>query len=148
MAEDSSIIHLLKEHDLRITSSRMDTLRVFANHHFALSQPELEKNLGDEYDRVTIYRTLTSFLEKGLIHKVLDDAGAAKYALCTHEHSNHEHQDEHIHFKCTQCGNTHCIESLNMPPFAPPEGYTFFDTQVLIHGLCPECNARLMSNIA
>ena len=148
MTPESTILNLLKEHELRITNSRMDTLRVFVSNHFALSQPELEKNLGDEYDRVTIYRTLTSFLEKGLIHKVLDDAGAAKYALCKHAHNDHEHSDEHIHFKCVQCGNTHCIESLQLPDFNAPGGYKFLDTQILIHGLCPECNAKAMANAA
>ncbi len=148
MTTEPTIINLLKDHDLRITNSRMDTLRVFVSNHFALSQPELEKNLGDEYDRVTIYRTLTSFLEKGLIHKVLDDAGAAKYALCTHEHSGHEHSDEHIHFKCVQCGNTNCLDSLQLPGMVAPEGYTFLDTQILIHGLCPECNRKGAANMA
>jgi len=148
VAGEPTILNLLKEHDLRITNSRIDTLGVFVNNHFAMSQPELEKNLGDEYDRVTIYRTLTSFLEKGLIHKVLDDAGAAKYALCTHSHNTREHADEHIHFKCVQCGNTHCIENLHLPDFSAPAGYTFFDTQILIHGLCPECNTKGIAKIA
>ena len=76
--------NLLKEHDLRLTPSRLETLKVFIRHDYALSQPDLEKDLGDDFDRVTLYRTLTSFREKGVIHKVLDDAGATKYALCSH----------------------------------------------------------------
>lgn len=136
---ESTAIDLLKKHDLRITGSRICTLQVFLANDFALSQPDLEKDLGEEFDRVTIYRTLTSFLEKGLIHKVPDDAGATKYALCSAHCSKHEHKDEHIHFKCVSCANTHCLDELPFPHFKAPQGYTFLDTHILIQGVCRSC---------
>lgn len=136
-------IHLLKEHNLRVTDSRAQILKVFLEKSFALSQPDLERALGDAFDRVTIYRTLTSFVENGLLHKVLDDAGASKFALCTHSHETEAHADEHIHFKCTQCNNTHCLDQLGFPHFAAPAGYSFSNTNVLIQGICPNCGKKV-----
>ena len=134
-------VTLLKKHSLRITPSRNEIVGVFIKHGYALSQPEIERALGEKFDRVTIYRTLTSFLESGLIHKVLDDSGASRYALCTHsEEESEAHSDEHIHFKCLECGNTLCLEDLVFPHFKAPKGYDFVSTNVLIEGRCPKCS--------
>jgi Fur family ferric uptake transcriptional regulator len=130
---------LLKEHDLRVTDSRAQVLDVFMGQGLALSQPDIERALGDDFDRVTIYRSLTAFLEKGLIHKVLDDSGAAKFALCIHDQETHKHNDSHVHFKCMECGTTKCMDELGFPDFKAPEGYSFESTNVLVQGICPKC---------
>jgi Fur family ferric uptake transcriptional regulator len=106
---------------------------------YALSQPDIERGLGENFDRVTIYRTLTSFMDKGVIHKVPDDSGLAKYALCRQDCETHVHHDRHIHFKCNGCGNTSCLENFPFPDFKAPAGYVFTDTNVLIQGICPDC---------
>jgi Fur family ferric uptake transcriptional regulator len=109
--------------------------------HAAISQPELERDLGKEFDRVTLYRTLSSFVEAGLLHKVPDDEGLARYALCSGCNSN-SHSHEHVHFKCTACGNTLCIDSVKVPRIAAPEGYVFEEMSFLVQGLCPACNKK------
>jgi len=140
MMELQDTVHeLLKNHDLRVTGCRLETLKLFAAQAVALSQPDIERALGEQFDRVTIYRTLTSFLDKGVVHKVLDDSGVAKYALCSQACEIHEHTDEHIHFKCTSCGATVCIDDLPFPEFNAPKGYTFLNTSILIQGICPQC---------
>ena len=58
------------------------------------------------FDRVTLYRTIKQFEEKGLIHEVIDTKGQAKYALCVTECTTHEHHDDHLHFHCSQCDRT------------------------------------------
>jgi Fur family ferric uptake transcriptional regulator len=70
---------------------------------------------------------------------VLDDSGAAKFALCIHSHETHMHNDSHVHFKCTECGITQCLDELGFPDFKAPKGYTFSSTNVLVQGLCPRC---------
>ena len=94
----------LKEYDLRSTGCRKDVLKLFFSEPYALSQAFLEDNLHHQYDRVTIYRTLRSFLDAGFIHKVLDDAGVVKYALCSEDCEPEHHHDSHVHFKCKKCG--------------------------------------------
>lgn len=138
----SKAITILSNHSLRRTAPRQAVLEVFVKGESALSQPEIEQLLKDQCDRVTIYRTLTTFLDNGLIHKVLDDAGAAKYALCAHDCDNHEkHQHNHVHFKCELCGQTRCLDQVHAPEFNLPKGFVVRDTNVLLQGVCADCDA-------
>lgn len=130
---------VLKRHAIRRTNCRIDILQEFIGSSRALSQPDLERAMGESYDRVTIYRTLTLYLDKGLIHKVLDDTGAMKYALCQDTCSDHSHNHEHVHFKCVACGNTICIETVEVPPIKLPAGYQLQETNLLLSGVCKEC---------
>jgi Fur family ferric uptake transcriptional regulator len=131
----------LKGHHLRTTTCREDVLSAFINKKNALSHGDLEGTLGESYDRVTIYRTLKTFLEKGIIHKVLDDEGL-RYALCTNQCSEEKHHHDHIHFKCNACGKTNCLENLHIPGVALPKGYRAASFNLLIQGTCPECIAE------
>src|SRR4051812_2193161 len=90
---------ILKAFRLRNTSSRADILHLFLAHPYALSYSDIEKQVAETYDRVTVYRTLKTFLDKGVVHKVLDDAGGLKYALCKEHCTSKEHHHEHVHFK-------------------------------------------------
>ncbi len=135
------LIQLMHKHDIRNTDGRMAVLAHFDKSRHALSQPDLEKALGDQYDRVTIYRTLTLYLEKGILHKVLDDSGAMKYALCPDACGAHDHRHDHVHFKCLRCGNTNCIEDLEVPHLVLPKGYTLTEANFLLSGVCQACNA-------
>ena len=131
---------ILKDFRLRTTSSRTDILQLFLEHPYALSYSDIEKQVAETYDRVTVYRTLKTFLDKGLVHKVLDDAGGLKYALCKEHCSTAEHHHEHVHFKCTQCGQTNCLEDVKIPEVLLPKGYKVRELNLLIQGVCMECD--------
>ena len=109
---------------------------------YAQSQGDIEQKLSKQFDRVTIYRTLKSFLGSGIIHKVLDDEGGVKYALCKelcHHTDGHVHQHDHVHFKCLSCGHTTCLEEVEIPKIELPEGYSKQDSNLLIQGICGNC---------
>lgn len=132
----------LREFDLRHTGCRADILQSFQSYDYALSQGNLEELFGQRFDRVTIYRTLKTFVEKGIIHKVLDDEGGTKYALCKVSECSHEnHHHDHVHFKCLACGNTTCIETVHIPAINLPEGYKRTEVNMLVQGTCPSCVA-------
>jgi len=130
---------ILKEHGLRLTDSRKEVLEVFLKKKFAISHSFLEDQLKASHDRVTIYRTLYSFLDKGIVHKVLDEGGSSKYALCA-TCTHHQHSHDHVHFKCEVCGQTNCIDTIHVPQFALPKGYLAKETGILIQGICNQCN--------
>ena len=134
----SSTAEILKENQLRVTSCRRDVLRTFLQRKIALSHADLEDALKESFDRVTIYRTLKTFLANDLIHKVLDDSGVTKYALCLHEVQSHDH--EHVHFKCEKCGQTNCIEEVSLPQISLPKGYIGKEQNLLVHGICKNCS--------
>ena len=92
---------LLKDFNLRSTPNRQEILHLFLRKNYALSHGDIEKEIDNSLDRVTVYRTLKTFLDKGLIHKVLDDEGALKYALCNEA--------------CTTAGHHHDLCISNAP---------------------------------
>ena len=137
----SELKSTLKKHQLRITDCRMDVLEFFQQHHKALALKDLEERF-QEYDRVTLYRTLHSFEENGLLHKIPGDSGSAVYGLCNDcEASSHHHN--HMHFKCNNCGTTECIDTqFDVPVVNLPKNYQLTDMDVIVNGICESCNAN------
>ena len=136
-----SSTYSLSDFDLRSTPCRIDVLSSFQAVDFALSQGDIEHKLSVQYDRVTIYRTLKTFLSSGLLHKVLDDNGGVKYALCKElcHLGDHHHQHDHVHFKCNQCGQTTCLETVHIPTIVLPAGFIKQESNLLIQGVCTSC---------
>lgn len=130
---------LLKNFRLRSTPSRQEILHLFLRKEYALSHGDIEKEINNDLDRVTVYRTLKTFLDRGLIHKVLDDEGALKYALCNEACSTAEHHHNHVHFKCTKCGQTNCL-NIEIPSVKLPKGYKPTELNLLIQGVCESCS--------
>lgn len=136
----STPLHILKSHCLRITDCRLVIIQEFLDKKVALAHADLEDTLNNKFDRVTIYRTLKTFLEKDLIHKVLDDSGGAKYAFCTHHEATHQHNHEHVHFKCEKCEETTCLESISLPRIPLPKGFEKKEMSLLVQGICEKCH--------
>lgn len=131
---------LLKTFRLRSTPNRQEILHLFLDRNYALSHNDIEKAINNELDRVTVYRTLKTFLDKGLIHKVLDDEGSLKYALCNEACTTAGHHHDHVHFKCTKCGQTNCLD-IEVPTIKLPKGYKPNEFNLLIQGVCQQCSA-------
>ncbi len=129
---------ILRAHRLRLTPGRKAILGLFIRRKHALSHADIERWLQPRYDRVTVYRTLRTFLKRGLIHKVLDDEGALKYALCSDTCTATTHHHNHVHFKCNRCGETSCLE-VDIPPVHLPRGYRASEWNLLIQGVCHKC---------
>ena len=130
---------LLKSHQLRVTDVRKSCIRSLQRSSGALSSSELEKELNG-VDRITLYRTLISFEECGLIHHSIDASGQKKYALCAEHCDEHEHHDNHVHFHCTECGNTNCLDNEVPSDLKLPAGYQISDIQFNVMGVCPKCH--------
>lgn len=137
-AQKENVSQTLRKHNLRITDTRTMVLGEFMNGNRALKQTDLENKLGKNFDRVTIYRTLNSFLESGIIHKIPDDSGVTQYALCDNCDVHHHH-DEHIHFKCVSCSKLECLDHYTVPKFDVPQGYTIQTADLVVTGVCAEC---------
>ena len=131
---------LLQDFNLRNTNQREEILEIFLDHKHALSHADIEKKVGTSIDRVTVYRTLKTFLSKGVVHKVLDDCGVVKYALCKNTCTTQDHRHDHVHFKCVECGVTHCLESVVVPEIRIPTGFEKLESNLLMIGICENCN--------
>jgi Fur family ferric uptake transcriptional regulator len=129
---------LLKDFELRATPGRQEVLQIFLKNSFALAHGDIERSMPADFDRVTLYRTLKTFLDKGLVHKVLDDEGGLKYALCNKACTVEGHHHNHAHFKCTVCSQTSCLE-VEIPGIKLPKGFRAVETNLLIQGTCGNC---------
>jgi Fur family ferric uptake transcriptional regulator len=130
---------LLEKHHLKKTAPRLKVLSMLAKKNVATSQPDLE-GVMDDIDRVTLYRILSAFEEKGIIHKVFDLNGTANYAMCSSGCGEDHHHDEHLHFNCTNCKNVYCLDDLHLPEINLPKGFKAEGFTLYASGLCPKCN--------
>lgn len=87
----------LKKASLKITPARVAAMKLFkcSNHPIDVRYiiGDLAKNL--DVNRVTVYRIINTFTEKGLLKKVEFGEGKARYEL---------KKEEHHHLICQKCG--------------------------------------------
>ena len=136
---DKEIAEILKRNQLSVTASRKRILELFLAHNGALAHGDIEKKTGEKFDRVTVYRTLHSFLEKGIIHTIPTADNSIRYALCKDNCSEGHHHDNHIHFLCKDCGTTICLDNVNIPDVKLPVGFQQQQVEVVVSGVCKDC---------
>ncbi len=137
---EKPIEDLLKRNSLSLTDSRKKILGLFLDAHGALSHGVIEKTMGETMDRVTIYRTLQVFVEKGIIHTIPTNDNSIRYALCKDECEGGHHHDHHVHFVCTKCGTTTCLDDVLVPEVKLPKGFKPNLSEMVVSGKCDNCN--------
>jgi Fur family ferric uptake transcriptional regulator len=141
MAKSLDVIaQTLIRHGLRQTPVRLGVLRALQAAPYALSGHEIEQLLGPGTDRITLYRTLRSFEEKGLIHRVIDASDIVRYAACSRECTEHVHADNHVHFKCTRCTHIYCLNQVAIPAVTLPGSFQAVHRDYLLSGVCEQCH--------
>lgn len=130
---------ILKNHKIRLTATRQKILDLFIEAENALSNEDIEKKI-ENLDRITLYRTLKTFEESGIIHKIPNSDNAPLYAICHENCSEHQHLDSHGHFHCLQCGKTVCMDSTDVPLINVPEGFIIEQKHLILEGKCASCS--------
>lgn len=130
---------ILKNKKLRVTPFRIEVLNLFLKNTTAISVQYIEHNLVD-FDRITLYRTIKSFLENGVIHEIVMPGDIKKLALCPNECSadNHTHLKQHLHFRCDACENIYCIDLNDFPTLEIPN-FQLNSVEIQGSGLCETC---------
>jgi Fur family peroxide stress response transcriptional regulator len=81
--------------------------------------------------RTSIYNTMTTMENVGLIRKLTTEGNELRYDADTRNHG---------HFKCESCGEVFDIEiDLPEPNAAALKGFEISRQDLLIWGLCPDC---------
>lgn len=135
----SEVIAILKKNQLSITASRDKILSLFLTAKGALSHADIEKQTGSGFDRVTVYRTLQTFVDKGLIHLIPTTDNSIKYALCKDNCEAGHHHDDHVHFICDSCSKTICLDTVTVPAVQLPDGFLPKNAQMVVNGTCDDC---------
>lgn len=136
---NTDLNQILIDHNLKQTRQRVVVLNEIIGKDAAVSQPELEKKLGKEIDRVTLYRILNVYEEKGILHKIIDANGTFNYAVCTGKCTTNHHVDEHLHFNCNRCKKIYCL-NVRIPKIDVPSGFTADSMNLIAYGICDKCS--------
>lgn len=107
--------------NIKPTAMRELVLKVLTEQNRAISLADIEQKF-DNADKTTLYRTLKTFEENKLIHSIDDGTGSLKYALCKESCQCHP-EDLHVHFLCTKCQHTYCLNDISIPSIDLPMNF-------------------------
>ena len=88
--------NILKINGFKSTPSRISILELFSSDCKPVNAEDIFRKVNKITDQVTVYRTLNSFEEKGILRRVDLRKGSAYYELNTKHH--------HHHIVCKKCG--------------------------------------------
>jgi Fur family ferric uptake transcriptional regulator len=128
----------LKRAGLARTSQRLAVLGRLIDAPGPLSVRDIfTATRGEQLDRVTIYRILSSLRKGGIIREIDTGSGIAHYEMAC------LHNPIHPHFHCRLCGCLTCLPALTLSQiwewFARPFGSTIENVNVHITGVCGPC---------
>src|SRR5690606_23460259 len=112
----------LEDNRVRPTAMRILLYKIMGLKKVAVALTDIE-NAFTKADRTTLYRTLKTCEEKGIVHQIDDGTGISKYALCEVGCNCEMEQDLHLHFHCSNCNETVCLTQHKIPHINLPEGY-------------------------
>jgi Fur family ferric uptake transcriptional regulator len=88
----SRMISLLRNANVRITDQRIALLSVISeanDHPDVLELQKRAKKICPSISLATVYRTLLSLLESGVVHRNSFEGGGARYEMAREEHHDH-----------------------------------------------------------
>jgi len=133
------VLSILKKNQLSVTEGRKKILELFMNSEGALAHSDIEASTDAAFDRVTVYRTLQTFVEKGIVHHIPTTDNSVLYALCKDECEAGDHHDHHVHFICNSCHKTICLEDVVIPQVKLPKGFAPQHAEMVVNGICGDC---------
>jgi Fur family ferric uptake transcriptional regulator len=128
----------LVDRGIHVTAVRLLVFKAMLNHPRAFSLADMEEKL-ESVDKSTLSRTIKLFHEKLLIHSIDDGSGSTKYSACSSDCSCCLN-DLHVHFYCTRCRQTCCLENIAIPPVPLPPGFQLESVNFVFKGLCDKCS--------
>lgn len=131
--------NIFKKNNLSVTAGRKKILELFLKSEGALAHADIERTTGEHFDRVTVYRTLQTFVDKGIIHLIPTTDNSILYALCKDDCEAGHHHDNHVHFVCDECEKTICLEEVTVPEVKLPKGFKPKHAEMVVNGVCDDC---------
>ncbi len=139
---------VLHAHGLRRMPSRIAVLTMLELFgHMSVGEihrhlSEAERGDGPPPDLATVYRTVTTLVERGILHTLTADGGLAKYGLIG---------DPHHHGVCTECGSITELSVARLVSLLEQvnEGNSFRlseETSLTVPGLCGNCHSKDQRN--
>ena len=136
---------LLRSRGLRRMPSRIAVLAALEPVHGHLSVADIHQRIlatapegAHRPDLATVYRTVTTLVDKGVLHALAVEGGVSTYGLT---------EKPHHHAVCTGCGTMIEVPATRLSTALEHarEGSSFTLSEqagLTLHGLCPNCQRR------
>ena len=131
---------ILAKNGISRTHFRSELLDFFYSSSVSLSVEDILEHFGNKINKVTVYRSLESFEQKGLIHQVPDTNNLKRYSLCREDECHPGlHKHNHGHFICYSCNQTFCLEEIKSPEIICLKGFYIQELKLTAEGYCKNC---------
>ena len=131
----SKALELIQAQAQTPTSARVLVLDTLLSASLPLSHPEIQKQITEPIDRVTIYRVLDWLSTQGFVHSVISPDKTRRFKANTH-HTQHQH----AHFECTVCGQVYCLDKVDDAiTLSLPDRFIAKNIHLSINGICANC---------
>lgn len=130
---------LLREHNVQVTAQRLAVLRAVSVHPHCTADDVAEDVRAEigTISRQSVYDTLATLTEKGLVRRIQPSGSAALY--------EDRVGDNHHHLICRTCKKLIDVDCAagGAPCLTPSAdaGYQIDEAEVVYWGTCPECIA-------
>ncbi len=142
MSSQDAIIDDMMHHGIKPTANRILIAAALRDALRPLSMMEMEQRL-ESVDKSVISRTMALFRDRRYVHVLPDGGDGFRYELChAREHgedASRRDSDTHVHFYCTRCRRTLCLEHIPIPSVPLPDGYAEESSYYMVTGICPDC---------
>ena len=133
-ANFEDITNKLKNNNIRLSHQRLKVLEYLHRNRIHPTVEQIYNGLLDDIptlSKTTIYNTLNTLIEAGLVKIINIEDNEARYDIIT---------DEHGHFKCKNCGNIYDFE-VDMDSFEIKglNGFKIHNRDMYFSGICAKC---------
>jgi Fur family ferric uptake transcriptional regulator len=131
---------LLASHDLRVTEQRLVVLGAMMHEFNDVTAQALHARLREQHPKLglaTVYRTLSTLAEAGVLDRLHHDDGGACYRYCAPGH--------HHHLVCRDCHAVVELRDCDLDSWAKKvarqHGFRQVEHTVELQGTCRSCSA-------
>ena len=126
---------LLEKKGIKASHQRLKILDYLANNPVHPTADKVLEALKDEMptlSKSTVYKTLNTFVEKGVLRELTIEVNEIRYEYNLQDHG---------HFKCNECGKVFDFSySFDVDNIEELKGFRIDDKNIYLKGLCKECN--------
>jgi Fur family ferric uptake transcriptional regulator len=131
------VLEELKKAQLKLTNPRRAILQVLVAEHGPFTAEEVLKRVSRRVcDQATVYRTLASLEEVGIIRRCEFGDGSARYEIAG-QGGHHHH-----HLICRKCKKVEIVDDCeieDLDNIAQKRGFSNVSHALEFFGLCPTC---------
>lgn len=137
---------ILKSASLKVTEQRRVILRFLLHNHGPFTVEEMKDLMSEgSFDLATLYRSMATFEEAGLVEKRLFGDGLVRWEYHAHSLCGHDHHTHHHHLMCHNCKSITTLDVCLPPEFfkiIEAYNYTHLKHHLEFSGLCPACQKK------